>query len=236
MEIPNNMKNVYFAFLFFAFTSCKSQQATVSNLSPDEFEKGISAANVQVLDVRTAGEFKTGHIKNALQADWTKNKQFADRIQYVDKDKPVYIYCLVGGRSAAAAEWMRKNGFTKVIELTGGINAWKAAGKPLEGNNNVTQMTVEQYWASIPKDKTTLVDFGATWCPPCIKMNPVIDELEKTKDRNFLLLKMDASVHTDVMKELDIEPIPLFIIYKGGKEVWRKQGIVTKEELLAQLN
>ena len=105
------MRNAYFLFLFFVFASCKAQQGTVSKVDPDEFEKGIAGANIQVLDVRTAGEFKNGHIKNALQADWTQSKQFAERIQYVDKDKPVYIYCLVGGRSASAAEWMRNNGF-----------------------------------------------------------------------------------------------------------------------------
>ena len=131
---------------------------------------------------------------------------------------------------------MRKNGFKNVVELTGGINAWKVATKPLEGNSNEPQMTVEQYWAGIPTNKTTLVDFGATWCPPCIKMKPVIDELEANKDLNFLLLKVDAGLHTTVMKSLNVEPIPLFIIYKEGKEVWRKQGIVSKEELMAQLN
>ncbi len=229
------MKNVYFLFLFFAFTSCQSQPTTIAKMKPDEFEKAIAANNMQVLDVRTAAEFNTGHIKSSLQADWTKQEQFLDRIQYVDKDKPVYIYCLVGGRSAAAAEWMRNNGFKTVVELLGGINAWKAAAKPLEGNSNVPQMTMEQYTASIPADKTTLVDFGATWCPPCVKMNPVLDELESSKDLNFLLLKVDASVHTDVMKSLSIEPIPVFIIYKNGKEVWRKQGVVSKEEFLAQL-
>jgi thioredoxin-like negative regulator of GroEL len=130
---------------------------------------------------------------------------------------------------------MRKNGFKNVVELTGGINAWKNASKPLEGKSNETQLTVEQYWASIPKDKTTLVDFGATWCPPCVKMNPVLDELQNNKELNFLLVKVDAGIHTDVMKALNVEPIPVFIVYKEGKEVWRKQGVVSKEELLTQL-
>ena len=230
------MTNVYFLFLFFAFTSCQAQQDLVTKMKPDEFEKAISGNNTQVLDVRTAGEFKTGHIKNTLQADWTQKDQFVDRIQYMDKVKPVYIYCLSGGRSSAAAEWMRNNGFTNVVELIGGINAWKSTAKPLEGNSNKPQMTIEQYWSGIPKNKTTLVDFGASWCPPCIKMSPIIDELESTKDLNFLLVKMDASLHTDVMKALNIEPIPVFIIYKEGKEVWRKQGMASKEELLTQLN
>ena len=230
------MKNVYFLFLFFSSLFCQAQSTTITKMKPDEFEKAIAGNNMQVLDVRTAAEFNAGHIKSSLQADWTNQQQFLDRIQYVDKDKPVYIYCLVGGRSTAAAEWMRNNGFNNIVELAGGINAWKGAAKPLEGKTNVPQMTMEQYNANIAADKTTLVDFGATWCPPCVKMNPVLEELESTKDLNFLLLRVDASVHTDVMKALGIEPIPVFIIYKKGKEVWRKQGIVSKEELLAQIN
>ena len=229
------MHNVYFLFLFFAFSSCQAQQDLVTKIKPDEFEKAITGKNIQLLDVRTAGEFNTGHIKNTLQADWTQKVQFLDRIQYMDKVKPVYIYCLSGGRSAAAAEWMRNNGFTNVVELTGGINAWKNASKPVEGKSDEPQITIEQFWASIPKNKTTLVDFGATWCPPCIKMSHIIDELEKSKELNFLLMKVDAGLHTDIMKALTIEPIPVFIIYKEGKEVWRKQGLVSKEELLSQL-
>ncbi len=230
------MRNVYFLFLFFNFTFCQAQPVIINKLGSDEFEKAIEGRNLQILDVRTAAEFKTNHIKNALQADWTQNSQFIERIQYMDKDRPVYIYCLGGGRSASAAFWMRHNGFLNVIELDGGLTAWKLAGKSLEGGDNEPQMTITQYWDRIPKNKTTLVDFGATWCPPCLKMNPIIDELEKMKGLDILLVKIDASVHTDIMKALRIEPIPVFIIYKEGKEIWRKTGVVTKEELLRQLN
>lgn len=230
------MKNVWFIVLLFSMASCHAQQDSSRKLGPDAFEKGISKADIQVLDVRTSGEFRGGHIKNALLADWNDKDQFNERIKYVDKDRPVYIYCLVGGRSAAAADWMRQNGFKNVLELQGGMNAWKKGNKPVEGMSNEPQMTMEQYLAKIPKDKTTLVDFGASWCPPCLKMNPIIDELESTKDLNFLLVKVDAGIHTEIQKTLNIEPIPVFIIYKEGKEVWRKQGMVTKEELLMQLH
>ena len=230
------MKNVYFLFLFSCFLSCSGQTDQLTKTGPEDFEKGVAGTNVQVLDVRTFKEYNTGHIKNALQADWTNSSQFSDRIQYLDKDKPVYIYCLVGARSSAAAERMRKDGFKNVVELIGGINAWKQAEKPLEGNTNEPQMTMEQYLAAISADKMVLVDFGAAWCPPCVKMAPVIDELQNNKDLKFRLIKIDAGIHTNLMKEMNIEPIPLFIIYKKGKEVWRKEGIVSREEFLAQLN
>ena len=229
------MRNVIFLFLFSTAFSCIGQTDSSSKADAALFNKGIQEKNVQLLDVRTAAEYKSGHIKNSLQADWNDKSQFTNRIQFVDKDKPVYIYCLAGGRSAAAADWMRKNGFTNVTELTGGINAWKKAELPLEGMPDEKQMTVEEYWSAIPKNKTTLVDFGALWCPPCIKMEPVLHELEQTKELNFKLIKMDGGIQTLVMNALNVEPIPFFIVYKKGKEVWRKQGIVSKEELVNQL-
>lgn len=229
------MRNVIFLFLFSTAVCCKGQADSALKVTTEEFNKGMTLPNVQLLDVRTAAEYKSGHLKNSLQADWNDKNQFSNRIQYVDKDKPVYVYCLAGGRSAAAADWMRKNGFTNVVELTGGINAWKKANLPLEGMPEEKQMTMEEYLGSIPKDKTTLVDFGAKWCPPCIKMEPVLNELTEAKGLNFKLIKMDGGVQINVMTALNIEPIPFFIVYKNGKEVWRKQGIVSKEELITQL-
>lgn len=229
------MKNVFFLLLFSGILSCKGQTDSSSKVNPDEFIKKIANGQDQILDVRTAGEFKSGHIQNALQADWNNKAQFTERIQFIDKDKPVYVYCLAGSRSAAAAEWMRKNGYHTVIELEGGINAWKKAEKPLEGGSTEKQLTIDEYWARIPKDKTTLVDFGARWCPPCVKMEPILAELQANKDLNFSLVKVDGGIHTDVMNALNIEPIPFFIVYKKGKEVWRKQGVVSKEELFKQL-
>lgn len=226
------MKFFYTSLFFFFSFSCSSQSHSVN---ADEFEKGLLKDSIQVLDVRTADEYNNGHIKEALLADWNNQSQFRERVQYIDKNRSVYIYCLVGARSAAAAEWMRKNGFTDVIELQGGFNVWKQNNKPVEGRSNERQMTAEEYWNSIPKDQTALVDFGAVWCPPCVKMEPVLEEIKKDPALHFSFLKIDAGVHTSVMKSLNVEPIPVFIIYKNGKEVWRKKGLVTKEEFTAQL-
>lgn len=231
------MRNVFSLLLFLSLISCKGQNSatTASKIGPDEFQKAIEAGNVQILDVRTAGEYQNGHIKDALQADMRNMDEFANRVQHMDKTKPVYMYCLVGNRSAYAANWMRENGFSAVVELQGGINAWKMYNKPVEGASGEPQITMEQYLSSIPTDKTTLVDFGAKWCPPCVKMEPVINELKTGKEVDFNLVKIDGGVQTNLMAELKLEPIPVFIIYKRGKEVWRKQGVVTKDELIAQL-
>lgn len=230
------MRNVFFGLLLLTAISCNSQTGNSdTRVNAEAFEKGLSEEKAQVLDVRKASEFKTGHLKNALQADWTNKEQFFERIKYVDKDRPVYIYCLVGGRSNAAAAWMRENGFKKVVELSGGINSWKNAGKPLEGVVEQKQMTPDEYAMSIPADKTVLVDFGAEWCPPCVKMEPVLAAIKADASLKFDFIKIDAGIHTDLMKVQNIEAIPVFIVYKNGKETWRKQGIVSQEELTAQL-
>jgi rhodanese-related sulfurtransferase len=52
-------------------------------------------------------------------------------VKTLDKTKPVYTYCHVGGRSSAAAKWLTEKGFT-VYNLVGGITAWQKAGRPVE--------------------------------------------------------------------------------------------------------
>ena len=59
--------------------------------------------------------------------------------------------------------------------------------------------------------------------------------MKKDKTVSHKLIKIDAGIHTDIQKELSIEALPVFIIYKNGKEVWRKQGLVTKNEFIEQL-
>lgn len=214
--------------------SCSAQVKT--NLSAPEFENGISNKDsVQVLDVRTPGEFEGGHIKGALLADWNNKTEFERRIQFVDKHKPVYVYCLAGGRSAAAAKEMRANGYLNVYELNGGINAWKAASKPLEGKNDAPQLSISEFNTAINSAPVVLVDFGAEWCPPCRKMEPVLKSLEANNAGKYKLVKVDGGKDQDILKAYNVTALPVFIIFKNGKEVWRKDGVAEEKEIAGQL-
>lgn len=213
--------------------SCTAQ--TKNNLTADEFEKAISKDSVQVLDVRTPGEYTSGHIKNTLLANWNDKAEFDRRISFIDKSKPVYVYCLAGGRSAAAAEKMRSIGFEKVYELQGGINAWKAADKGLEGiGTTKIPMSLEVFNTSISRG-TILVDFGAEWCPPCKKMEPVLQNLQKNNPDKFTLVKVDGGNDEAILKAYKVTALPVFIVFKDGKQVWRKDGIADEKEIAAQL-
>ena len=213
--------------------ACNSN-AQKTNIAADDFEKAINSEKVQLLDVRTAGEFEGGHLKNALQADWNNTAQFEQRVKGLDKNIPVYTYCLSGARSGAATKWLNENGF-KAYNMDGGLRSWNRAGKPLEQKQMVAQISMAEYLQKIPADRTVLVDFGAEWCPPCKKMNGVIDDLQRTNGSAFILVKIDGGTQTSLVNEMQINEFPTFIIYKGGKPVWQKQGLVSKEEILKQL-
>jgi thioredoxin len=226
------MKKILIAQIVTLFlTSCTLNAQTKTVLSADEFQQQLGSGK-QLLDVRTSGEYNKGHISNALQADWNNKEEFKDRVQYLDKNKPVFIYCQVGGRSAAAAKYLRENGFKDVEELQGGMISWKQSNKPVAGAANTPEMTTDEYAAKVNVKKTVLVDFGAEWCPPCKKMEPVVADLQKELKGKFELVKIDGGANTSLMKSMGIDKIPVFIVYKNGKEVWRQQGVVEKEVLI----
>ncbi|MDR0801715.1 rhodanese-like domain-containing protein [Fluviicola sp.] len=197
-------------------------------LAPKSFSDSIQQAGIQLLDVRTSGEYEQGHLAGALQADWNNLGQFKERIASLDKQKPVYIYCLAGSRSAAAQKWMLQEGFRKVVNLQGGINAWNLENLPVESAKKVPQISLNDFLNSVPKDQTVLVDFGAEWCPPCKKMIPTVKELET---EGYMILKIDAGSQTQLTKELNIEKLPTFIVFKNGVEGNRLTGFSTKEDL-----
>ncbi len=214
--------------------SCAQQNNNAAILKAADFQKAIQLQGTQVLDVRTATEYQSGHIKNALQANWNDAKEFESRTTHLDKNAMVYVYCQAGGRSAAAAAYLAEKGF-KVANLEGGMSNWKMNNLPVEGNTNTTQMRVVDFEKVVHDNKLILVDIGATWCPPCRKMLPTVDKIKANFKDKLYFLAVDGGVDMDVMKHLQFEVLPTFIIYKNGKEVWRKTGIVSEAEFSSAL-
>lgn len=228
------MKNrflVALASLF--FVACHSN---AQNIDANAFEQKLNAGGAQVLDVRTAGEFIGGHLKNVLQADWTDREQFVERTKHLDKNKTLLIYCASGIRSAQAAAFLKQEGFREVINLQGGIAAWNAAGKPVVRQEGVAELTSTTFNATVANNQIVLVDVGAEWCPPCKKMEPVLESLSKELQGKFTLLKVDGGRDLTVMKEIGASVLPTFMVYKNGKLSWKKEGIVTLQELKDAIN
>ncbi len=96
-------------------------------LSAVDFKQRIEADDVQLVDIKTQGEFIQGHIEGALNFDYYK-RTFISQMSTLDKTKPVYIYCRSGNRTGSASKKLKKAGFTKIYDLKGGTNHWTRAG------------------------------------------------------------------------------------------------------------
>jgi hydroxyacylglutathione hydrolase len=100
-------------------------QITVQDLARIMSEK---RGQVQVLDVRRQGEWEEGHIEGALLKPLN---QLARTMDDLDPQRPVAVHCKGGYRSSMATSLLRRAGFRQVMNVTGGFDAWKAAGLPV---------------------------------------------------------------------------------------------------------
>ncbi len=84
-----------------------------------------------ILDVRTPGEFRQGHLTGARNLDFFGGRFDLD-VAALPKDRPVLLYCRTGQRSAGALEALEQAGIRNILHMNQGIEAWEKAGLPLE--------------------------------------------------------------------------------------------------------
>ncbi|MFM9052084.1 MAG: thioredoxin domain-containing protein [Bacteroidota bacterium] len=212
------------------------QDTGYGNLGPEEFQKGFSSGNAILLDVRTPEEIAAGGIPGASTIDFY-DPEFETRINLMDKSKSIYVYCHAGGRSAKAAQLLINNGFAHVYNLQGGMTAWEEKGLPVEvsvqsKDENIRQMTLQEFNESLDSPLPVLVDFHTQWCAPCRQMAPLVDELEKEMQGKAMVLRMDVDKSKEVAKSFGIKGVPVFVLFKNGKEVARKTGAMGKSDLI----
>jgi len=97
----------------------------VRSLSAAEAKKIMaerSAGEYQLLDVRQPREYEEGHLAGSLLIPI---KELPDRLAELDRDKTIFVYCAVGGRSRAAAQLLAGSDFVSVFNIAGGIRAWE---------------------------------------------------------------------------------------------------------------
>jgi rhodanese-related sulfurtransferase len=231
------MKRFTFLSFLIVLFSCSSNSQTYSNLKPKDFKAEIEQNAGIILDVRTPNEVSTGQIENASTIDFY-DKNFKDKIAKIQKDKTVYVYCKSGGRSSKAAKLLVEAGQSKVINLQGGIMAWKRAGYVLTSfdntqDSNIQEFSISDFNTVLSENNIVLVDFHTLWCAPCRKMAPMIDALEKDYESKVSISRVDLDKSGELAcTSINISYIDVFIfnvvynlIVKRCILIWTKRNI-----------
>ncbi|TAG93166.1 MAG: thioredoxin [Bacteroidetes bacterium] len=228
------MKKITIIFLLpllFLFACEQGTSQSVKYLNVSDFSKKINEnKDAQILDVRTSGEFAENHLTKAINIDWNGN-DFLEKIKFLEKEKPVFVYCLSGGRSGSAAQKLTSLGFKEVYNMEGGIAKWKANQLPLEQKNNASNgMTEKDFEQILSKKDFVLIDFTAAWCAPCKKLKPILEKIS-VENKNINIVPIDYDENTEIVQKYKIEAIPMLMIFQKGKKVWENQGFLSEEKI-----
>jgi rhodanese-related sulfurtransferase len=229
----------------FVFLSCNGQTSkNINNIPATAFAKKINETpKAQILDVRTPEEYNAEHIDNAVNIDWNGNNFVSNANKY-DKSKPVFVYCLSGGRSAKAAAKLEELGFTNIYELQGGILKWNAAGLSTraEGEqgeakptDKIIGMCSQEYAELLNTDKKVLINFYAEWCAPCKIMAPYILQMQKDLVDKMVVIRLNADENKTLLKEMKIDELPALFLYENKEIKWKHSGFISEEDLKKQL-
>lgn len=223
-------------FLMVIFSGCQSKTANEDNLDLQAFvEKMTSTKDYNLVDVRTPEEFEKGHLENAQNIDLNAG-DFDKKVAKLDKDKPVFLYCLTDTRSGTAADKLRKEGY-EVYMLKGGILKWRAENLPEVGNEKMVAsgMTMDDFKKLLETDKVVLVDFYADWCGPCKKMEPYLNEISNDME-DVKLVRIDTDDNPVLTQQMGIQALPYLQMYKNNVMVWENLGFIEKKGVVQELN
>lgn len=128
------MKFLKFSLIFITVLnlSCQNKRgdSKITMIDSEEMKILLEENEIQLIDVRTVEEYNENYIKGAENIVYDSN--FDQKLNQLDKDKPLVVYCRSGRRSTASAEILEKKGFTKIYELKDGIIQWMKEGNPVE--------------------------------------------------------------------------------------------------------
>lgn len=180
--------------------------------------------NPQIIDARGPEEFTLNHITGAVNFN-QESANYAKAVAALDKTKPVFIYSIAAGRSVVLANELLKNGFKEAYSLEGGIANWIGGGKPFYTNSK-SKLTLAEYKKIISDNNTVLVDIGSRYCGACKKVKPVLETIKTQYGENLKIVEIDLEDNPQVIADLKtVHVFPTLILYKGGKIVFKKDGL-----------
>ncbi len=102
-------------------------------------------------------------------------------------------------------------------------------GNVIEINDSTFESEVVN--SSIP----VLVDFWATWCGPCRKLGPVVDEISEAYDGKVKFVKVNVEQSIETAKKYSISGLPSLLVFKNGEAVERMAGLMPKSTIISNI-
>lgn len=217
--------------LSFVFLLVSCQESQHVSLDANTFIESVKDnKDIQLIDTRTPAEYDHLHMYNAINIDFN-NPNWKNELSKLDKNRPVYLYCLSGSRSIEMMNALKEEGFDVVYNLEGGLAKLEENQvaqvfdlESLKKKNSALGMNQEQLAAFVSEHKNVVVDFYADWCGPCRAMDPHLKELAENNKDKFTLLKINFDHSKELANVFKIKGIPHILLYKDGQLVDQQSG------------
>ena len=102
--------------------------------------------------------------------------------------------------------------------------------KPIEVTDSTFQEKV------LGNDKPVVVDFWATWCPPCKILHPIVDQVADEYEGRIVICKVDVDQNQALAQQYGIRSIPTLLFFKGGQVTDQVVGALPKNQLTARID
>ncbi len=101
---------------------------------------------------------------------------------------------------------------------------------------NVININDENFESEVTNSTIPLVvDFWATWCGPCRKLSPLVDEIAQAYDGKVKFAKVNVEESIETAKKYSISGLPSLLIFKNGEAVERMTGLMPKSTIISNI-
>ena len=87
----------------------------------------------------------------------------------------------------------------------------------------------------IASETPVLVDFFAEWCGPCKALAPILKEVKDELGDAVRIVKIDVDKNQPLANKYQVRGVPTMLLFKSGKQVWRKSGALPKHEIVGAI-
>lgn len=84
----------------------------------------------------------------------------------------------------------------------------------------------------IESDVPVLVDFFAEWCGPCKTLGPILKQVKEALGDQVKIVKIDVDKNQTLASQYSVKGVPTMLLFKNGKQIWRKSGVLQKQEII----